>query len=165
MSFLFTREGGEWRPDRGTKAKILRFTQLPNGWHFGQGGPIPLGTIRNALDVLVLGDVLGLESNAFPSAGGEIAVAFYAPDHVFEVVVGPRGVETAFTEPRDGGEVETADVSTCEDVYSTLLDMVERPEWHSRDSSVHVMSTSLYHVSPMSHSSTQAETATTTTGR
>lgn len=162
MSFLFSREGGEWRPDGGAKAKVIRFADLPSGWHFGQGGPIPLSTVGRAIAILNLGEVLGVESNAFPGAGGEVAVAFYGPSRVFEVVVGPSGIETAFSESYGEGEVERLAVSTPEEVYSELLDMVDRPEWHSLDSSTHYISTSSYHVSPISHSSTPALTRTTT---
>jgi hypothetical protein len=157
VSFLFTREGGEWSPDGGTRGKILRFGELPDGWHFGEGGPIPVSTVSHAVTIADLGETLGLQSNAFPGAGGEVAVAFYAEERVFEVIVGPEGVECAFTELHDGSDVDEADVSTYEDVYMTLLDMVERPEWHSLDSSTHFISTSLCHVSPMSHSSTLVE--------
>lgn len=155
MSVLFTREGGVWRPESGTRVKILSFMDLPDGWHFDQGGPISLGTVSNALNVLGLGDTLGLESNAFPGAGGEIAVAFYGRHEVFEVVVGPRGVETAFSEPLDGSEGADVTLTTYEEVYSRLLGLAE--EWHSHDLSVHFISTSRNTASRILHSSMRVD--------
>ena len=160
MSVLFIAEGGEYRPAAGTKAKILRFADLPDGWHFGQGKAASWGTVGSALSVLGLGDVLGLPSDAFPGADGEIAVSFYGEGEVFEVVVGPHGVETAFSEPLDGGQgcdVEVPDISTYGEVYSRLLNLVAEPEWHSHDLSVHFISTSTYQELPTLHSSIQAE--------
>jgi hypothetical protein len=71
-----------------TEDKIKSFAQLPQGWDFGHGGPIPEKTLRAArawntfLKESGFGDV-----DAFPGGGKEVVVVGSLGDHYVEVII------------------------------------------------------------------------------
>src|ERR1700733_1572587 len=59
-----------------TGAKIISFSNLPEGWDYGNGGPISDRTIITALEWNIILIVHGFSNiNASPGSGGEIVVA------------------------------------------------------------------------------------------
>jgi hypothetical protein len=82
----FAGHGINSPPDAG--AKIISFSNLPEGWDYGNGGPIPDRTIIAALEWNLILVVHGFSNiNAFPGSGGEIVVASSNGDHYIEVIV------------------------------------------------------------------------------
>jgi len=62
----------------GTPGKILGFTELPTGWHYGNGGPISVDVVQIALDLNAYLVSSGLiNTDAFPGANGEIQLTAY----------------------------------------------------------------------------------------
>jgi len=75
-----------------TARKIVSFTHLPNGWHYGQGGPITTQTLRDAFDVYMALLLAGFTStDAFAGAGYEVLVTAYTGDEYIGVIVEPNG--------------------------------------------------------------------------
>ena len=149
---LFKQHSRAWQIETGTRAEILRFASLPRGWHFGQGGPPSLGTIREALKVLDWGASLGLRTYAFPGVNDEVGLSFQGNDKTLEVVVGANGMSAAQWEADEG--VEPVDVAAFGAVYSRLLDLVTGPQWRSQDSFIFVTSTQTKPSSSIWHSTT-----------
>jgi hypothetical protein len=67
--------------------KIRSFGFLEEGWDFGEGSPAPQEVIETAINLHKMGSTLGINSNAFPGADGEISVAFYFGTDTIEVKV------------------------------------------------------------------------------
>jgi hypothetical protein len=86
-------------PDSETAKKIRGFGHLPQGWHYGRGGPAEQKTIEVALAYLWYFSALGFfETNAFTGADGEIMVSAYRSSHCVEVTV---DVDMFFTVSHD----------------------------------------------------------------
>jgi hypothetical protein len=79
--------------------KIKSFNQLPQGWHFGDGGPIPLEVIDSALKWHCLLTEHGVTKiDASPSEFGSVLVAATLANHYTEIISEPDG---KFTVTRD----------------------------------------------------------------
>jgi hypothetical protein len=74
----------------GTEDKIKSFAQLARGWDYGNGGPIPEGTLRKARAWNTLLKEVGFsETDAFPGGGYEVVVAGSIGEHYVEIIVEP----------------------------------------------------------------------------
>ena len=70
--------------------KISSFANLPIGWDYGSGGPIPEDAIETALAWNRFMQSRGLlETDAFPGGDGEVVIAAGYGDHYFEIIVEP----------------------------------------------------------------------------
>lgn len=68
--------------------EIKSFGALEPGWRFGEGGPIGLGIIEQALSIVSLMRQCGFNDiDAFPGGGGEISLMASAEVYVMEVVI------------------------------------------------------------------------------
>lgn len=73
---------------RDTRAKILSFSELEQGWHFGDGSPLNNVIIQKALDLLDLLISSGFgRTNAFPGTNGDLIVTAYFWDYYLEFTI------------------------------------------------------------------------------
>lgn len=71
-----------------TRQKLEEFIQLPPGWNFGEGRPVPRRMIALANGVLDRAEDLGFRlADAFPGVNGEVQVNLYQEEHYFEIVI------------------------------------------------------------------------------
>jgi hypothetical protein len=81
---------GEYLNPSTTEDKISSFANLPRGWDYGAGGPIPERTRRIALAWNEFLQINGmLDTDAFAGGAGEIVIAAGLGDHYLEVIVEP----------------------------------------------------------------------------
>jgi hypothetical protein len=98
-----------------TAAKILSFTDLPVGWHYGDGEPPSKETINLALRLNQEAVVAGFEkTNAFPSVEGEIQITAWLGSLCLE-----------FTIERDGGITFAQEQAQQEIAYESALTLDE----------------------------------------
>lgn|GEM_PF-1847254 len=80
-----------------TLSKLLDFSALPIGWHYGNGIPINKRVIDSAIDIYNAFLLVGLSRNdAFPGVGGEVLVTAYyrkpsGTDHYVAVIAEQDG--------------------------------------------------------------------------
>ena len=69
-----------------TIKKVRSFSELENGWHFGEGVAPSTRVQDKAIAVLHGVQMIGLSrSNAFPGVNGEIEITFYHRDSFLEL--------------------------------------------------------------------------------
>lgn len=86
---VYIGAGSSFRLGKSTEEKIRSFANLPNGWDYGQGGPIPQHTRELALAWnRILQTQLG-ETDAFPGGEGEIVIATGDDPHYLELIIEP----------------------------------------------------------------------------
>jgi hypothetical protein len=74
----------------GVEDKIESFANLPQGWDYGAGGPIPKKTRDAALEWNNLLKFHGFgDTDAFAGGSREIVIALTSGDHYLEVIVEP----------------------------------------------------------------------------
>jgi hypothetical protein len=92
-----------------TLSKILDFSALPIGWHYGNGTPINKKVIDSAIDIYNAFLLVGLSRNdAFPGVGSEVLVTAYyrkpsGTNHYIAVIVEQNG-SFSFRHEIDGQE-------------------------------------------------------------
>lgn len=64
-------------PGAETATKILRFLDLPVGWHYGTGVPPSILAVRDGLRINRAAAMAGLDTNAFLGSDGEVRVTVY----------------------------------------------------------------------------------------
>jgi hypothetical protein len=87
---------GAWRfevfgePEATTEEMIASFSHLPDGWDYGEGGPIPEPVVQRALMWNTLFRLLGfLQTDASPGSDGEISITASYGDHYIEAIIEP----------------------------------------------------------------------------
>ena len=101
--------------------KIRRFSDLPEGWHFGEGVATPLRTIKIAVAFEHLARNMGfLETDAFPGIAGEVRIAIYQGKDYLEFTVEPDESITYVRELQKN-EVEYDEDLTLADAKTKLL--------------------------------------------
>lgn len=88
-----------------TKDKILEFSNLKKGWHFGEGIPPTEKILKSALDLSDHIATLGFQSNAFPGVDGEIMMTVYHGKNYLEFTFETNGTVTFV---REKSETEIA---------------------------------------------------------
>ena len=66
---------------------IRSFSELPEGWNFGEGRAPGGEVIDKAIQVYKLGKSFGLIGNAFPVGDGEIEISFSYRDHFMDILI------------------------------------------------------------------------------
>ena len=90
-----------------TEEKLEEFRNLPDGWNFGVGGPIPANQIDAGKAVYRQLLALGFSrTDAFPGPNGEVQVTAYKSDHIISVTVEADGTYTVCHEQSDHDDVE-----------------------------------------------------------
>lgn len=78
-----------------TRKKLRHFTQLPAGWHYGEGGPITDQSLGLALAILDKLALMGFdETDAFPGENGDVQVVAYDRPELYEFNVELNGTVT-----------------------------------------------------------------------
>ena len=76
--------------DHVVEVKIRSFSDLADGWHFGEGGSIPEEVIGVALALSRYARELKFsEIDAFPGVNGEILLTIYHRNNVLELTIEP----------------------------------------------------------------------------
>ncbi len=112
--------------------KILSFMELPSGWHYGEGGPISLKSIGQALQIYYRGKRYGFKIDAFPGIDGEIQVCCYHGNDTLEFTIETDGRITYVLE---AGENETFHENLTLMQALTKLDEYGRGICHLSESS------------------------------
>lgn len=86
-----------------TEAKLQRFKELKQGWHYGEGKPVNPACLQKAI---TLNQILGptVKTNAFPGIWGEVVLAIYVQNHYLEFTFESDGT-TTFCHEEDDKEV------------------------------------------------------------
>jgi hypothetical protein len=66
---------------------IRSFSELPDGWNFGEGRAPSWEVIDKALQIYKLGKSYVLIGNAFPVGDGEIEISFSNKDHFIDILI------------------------------------------------------------------------------
>lgn len=66
---------------------IRSFSELPEGWNFGEGRAPSGEVINKAIEVYGRGKSFMLTGNAFPLVDGEIEISFSNQDHFIDVLI------------------------------------------------------------------------------
>jgi hypothetical protein len=75
-----------------TDDKIASFAELPEGWDYGKGAPIPQETLESAFAWnSFLRAHNFFETDAFPGSDGEVVVATGYGNHYLEIIIEPDG--------------------------------------------------------------------------
>jgi hypothetical protein len=73
---------------RETVRKVKEFSNLSEGWHFGEGAPIPLDRVTQAERFLEFGDLIGIKrTNVFPGIHGQVEATFYIENRTLEITI------------------------------------------------------------------------------
>ena len=76
----------------GVLAEIASFAELPPGWHYGEGAPIPQRTIAIATSIVEHVRQLGIgDIDAFAGCGGEISLVLSYSEFEIEAIVESDG--------------------------------------------------------------------------
>jgi hypothetical protein len=160
---VYLRGGDALRVSTATAQKIASFSDLPTGWHYGQGGPIDQETIDRAIDLfwsMRLNDFT--TTDAFPGANGEIQLTAYRDSHFIGIMIEPNGEYSLVHEidRADAGEpVETSDVETIKATLSAIAGEIAGGKWNTSVTFTLRTSTLNESVSPRSHSKNQVRMA------
>ena len=140
-----------------TEDKIRSFMQLPEGWHYGEGGPPAQRTVNSALAIFRAAHNYGfLRTDSFPGIGGEIRVTAYQGPHYLEFTV---AADRRITFVRELDNVEVA----CEENLSlgqakSMLHQMADQIWSLSDLLAQGTSINRDSVSRAGRSRTQART-------
>jgi hypothetical protein len=118
-----------------TASKIDSFSQLPQGWHFGEGGPLGLSTIQKAIKLHIKAKMCGLQTDAFPGFNGEIQVSCYHGQETLTFTIEETGV-ISFLFERGTEEIEHAENLSVEWALDKITENVGTIVCDLSDSSI-----------------------------
>lgn len=95
--------------DDSTTQKLNSFTQLPDGWHFGEGRRAELLAINYAKTLNRIALANGWQTDAFPGLSGEVMLSVENSEHYYEVVIDRDG-SLSLVEEVNGEEVQRKEV-------------------------------------------------------
>jgi hypothetical protein len=94
------------RPEESlTLRKVLSFRDLQHGWHYGEGGPIAMPVLGQALELYYMASKCNMETDAFPGVNGEVQICCYQDSETLEITIEEHDRIT-FVLEREGEEVE-----------------------------------------------------------
>lgn len=103
-----------------TIQRAKEFAELPKGWHFGDGVPVPCERINQAVLFLQFASKAGFKrANAFPGVAGEIEITLYAADRMLEITIES---DSSITIAEDLGHEQVSFEENCSrsDTYRRL---------------------------------------------
>jgi hypothetical protein len=109
--------------------KITEFAQLPEGWDYGQGGPVSQDAVSKALAWEGFFSLRGWRTNAGPGTDGEIAVSGSLGDSRIEVIVEPDSTLTIAYDFKNRRVLYEPRMSVQE-AHKRILEIVER-SWNA----------------------------------
>jgi hypothetical protein len=117
---------------RETVRKVKEFSALVEGWHFGEGMPIPLERVTQAERFLEYGDLIGIKrTNVFPGIHGQVEATFYIQNRTLEITIESDDSIT-IAEECDSEQVSFAENLIKRDAYSRLEEFGQNL-WASSD--------------------------------
>lgn len=138
-----------------TVKKLLSFQHLPQGWHYGAGGPIPRERLVPALKAYAQLLMWGLSrTDAFPGANGEVQVTAYYLDHSVAITAEVDGSFTVLHEHKGVERREAEHIDWTE--AKAVLRAAAGEIWGSSGSSIQSTSTSTWTASGIWRSSARA---------
>lgn len=103
-----------------TLMKLESFAELPEGWHYGRGGPISKETLLLAKELHAQIIQLALSpTDAFPGADGEVQLTAYPKNHFISLTIEPTG-EISLCHELDGVEQRTIEAAQRKDIIKAL---------------------------------------------
>lgn len=87
-------------------AKLHELTNLPNGWHFGEGIPPQPSAVRIARKIYKHPVSFGLQADVFPGEDGSLSLVFYAGELCVEINISPDGTLNLSVEEGEGFDFE-----------------------------------------------------------
>ena len=106
--------------DSPLENKIASYMNLQEGWHYGEGGPIPVETIRAALELVRFLSPLATKIDSVPGANREVVVAADLAGEYIEVVIRP---DQSCMLIRDSDESDIYMTLSLSQVKKTLSDV------------------------------------------
>jgi len=88
------------------REKVRGFTQLPEGWQYGEGQPVEGQVVTASLRLIDVAHTLGIEVDAFPGPEGDVAIVFYRGKMSLEVLAKTNGAYDVTLEDGIGYEYE-----------------------------------------------------------
>lgn len=135
------------RKPPSTLLKLKSFRHLPEGWHFGSGGPLQANVISEAERTYNLLIFLGLtRTNAFAGSDGEAQVVAYHRNHVVSITV-EANLSFTVDHEVDGNSVDYDDGLNFDNVKTKLREIAERI-WSTSGSSIRPTTTPTQDVFP-----------------
>lgn len=117
---------------RETIRKAREFSELPEGWHFGDGVPPSRQRVDQAIAFLEFADLAGIErANAFPGIRGQIEITFYTADRMVEITIESDDSIT-MAEDRGREQIYFEENRSRFDVYRRLEEFSQNT-WPSSD--------------------------------
>jgi len=88
-----------------TVAELMSFSTLPQGWHHGEGGPVPAKTIALAISIVSYIRQFGLvDVDTFAGCGGEISLVASCNEYDIEAIIEDDG-SVSVASDRNGRQV------------------------------------------------------------
>lgn len=118
---------------------IRSFSELPEGWNFGEGRAPSEEVIDKAIRVYRLGKSSGLIGNAFPVGDGEIEISLSYQDHFIDILITAANTLEYTYEIGIGdeyNEIEHAENISFEEVESKLRTLEEMKPCNSLEYSM-----------------------------
>ncbi len=117
-----------------TEGKIRRFSELGDGWHYGEGVAFDASVLRRsvALHWQVMREGY-FTTDAFPGLYGQVVVTIYDGDHYVEYSVEPDGT-IEYVYECEGREIQSEVGLTTDAAIGKLRDLRKEP-WKSSESS------------------------------
>ena len=127
------KDAAERRRRRLAK-KLISFTELNDGWSYGEGEPISRFAVAVAQQFLFLGARLQLKVDVFPNLDGGCAVAFYRNHDCVEISVRADGRSVGIKVERGRGPdydepVPPRDEATIAEATTQVLSLLPEDEW------------------------------------
>lgn len=100
--------------------KLVKFSELEEGWRFGEGGAPEPRLIQLADKFIRYGSSLGIERfNVFTGSDKEVLVSFYVDEQALEFVFYPDGAIT-MAEDKNGVQVDFQEEITEREIYTHI---------------------------------------------
>lgn len=109
--------------------KAKSFLEFPPGWHYGEGSPPDIVTVRRAVKLIEQASMAVFRTNVFPGIDGQIQVSVYCSPDYLEFVIEPDG-KTTFVHERNDEEIaykEDLDFESAVDEFNRF----RKEKWRS----------------------------------
>jgi len=110
-----------WDLPDPTEQKILDFSTLSRGWHFGNGMPPSKSAIETALSINSFAQSLSLRTDAFPGIDGELQIRCYNETDTIEITIEADNTIT-YALDRAGEEMLYLERLSFQDVIKQLCE-------------------------------------------
>lgn len=139
-----------------TIQKVKSFRALEPGWHWGEGVPINLKNIKNAVDLIKNIHNMGwINTDVFPGTDGEIAIRISSEKFYIEIIQENDLSFSLLVEEREGTDILDLNDLSQEEVIKNILKIRKKDLWIMQDYFPSIISTPQKGESIAWHSETQ----------